>query len=124
MYEKLKRSWEELKRSWEEFKRSWREGWQSFGESIKLTRTVFNRYWLIWVINIFIFIRIMYWVRTIDDRPSVTLLVGLLIYAVSPLTFLLWLPYYLKRRKPHLYRGFIRAIGEWVGTPYPWKNRL
>ncbi len=111
---------------WHEFKQSWiaswnfaSEGWRSFA------RVVFRRYWLTWIMNFIIGLQLFLWLdRVIEFRyffiPAILIV---LYFALSPLSLLLWLPQYLSQKKPHLYRGLIRSIGEWIGKPYPHLGR-
>lgn len=102
---------------WHELKQNWRESW-SFTR--KMFRLAFNRYWLLWILNLIIGIQLILWLnRILDFHYGLDFVFIVVYYSLSPLTLLLWLPQYLDPKKPHLYRGLVKSIGDWIGKPYP-----
>lgn len=102
---------------WQEFKQNWTDSWKFTGEMFKL---MFRRYWLCLMLNVFLVVQLSSWLsRVYDMHYGLTALLILICYALSPLTLLLWLPQYLKQKKPDLYRGIMKSAGDWIGEPYP-----
>ncbi len=110
---------------WQEFKQNWKESWRFTTQGWKSFRLIiFNRYWLLWMLNYIIAMQFLFWLNRVIEFKFILVLVFIIGYfSLSPLSLLLWLPQYLAQKKPHLYRGVIKSIGDWIGKPYPHLNR-
>ncbi|UNC92200.1 hypothetical protein [Candidatus Contubernalis alkaliaceticus] len=99
--------------------RNWRKAWEFNKKSWHLFRKKVNfRYWLLWSINMFAAYNIVFWLDLANGFSLKVITVILLYFAVSPLSLVLWLPHYIKQKKPMNYNGVIMSIGEWIGLPY------
>ncbi|EEG77087.1 hypothetical protein [Dethiobacter alkaliphilus] len=102
-----------------EYKRQWKESWEFNKQGWRLFRRKVNfRYWFLLWLNTVIAIRLIAWLGFEEASILFHFAVVASYFVISPLALLLWVPQYIKLKKPASYRGIVLKVGEWVGEPY------